>query len=529
MGYRFIDEEVSPPKGRYRFVDEEPTFEERLELALPKTSGIYGAGKEGAKAFLRAQHAVSGAVGKVGKALFVDPMVQVGETIGKTAAYPFQSKGALEEDPTLTPTKGELAGAGLQIASLYPAARGASLITKGLGRVAPALSPAVTARIGQTVAGAATGYAYEAGGKLQKGEAPTPGLMTAIGAALPYGVEIAPKVGAYGIEKASRLGVKAKDIFSPQATVLKKNMEKIITTNFHKAIQPSPASIGKTFAQAKAYDKKTVDSVVNIIEDKPNLSLSTLDGEIKVGSLPDSVAQLDEALPQTMKRIYAESHAFAKATGQKGIEVDMSPVIKELEFVINDANSRIKNPAAVEYAKGLAERIRAEGMTRTPEAVEDLIAKFNADLGAFYKSPVYGQVGHAAIDNMGVNKLRQILDETIGKATGADYQKLKNAYGSMSAIQKDITKRKIMLANKVDAGLVNQLTTIASGQQVARGLVTFDQTTLATAATMKGIERWYKFVHNPDRKIKKMFTLAERLIEKSKGLPREGVKKVLEP
>ena len=86
-----------------------------------------------------------------------------------------------------------------------------------------------------------------------------------------------------------------------------------------------------------------------------------------------------------------------------------------------------------------------------------------------------------------------------------------------------------MLANKVDAGLVNQLTTIASGQQVARGLVTFDQTTLATAATMKGIERWYKFVHNPDRKIKKMFTLAERLIEKSKGLPREGIKKVLEP
>lgn len=86
-----------------------------------------------------------------------------------------------------------------------------------------------------------------------------------------------------------------------------------------------------------------------------------------------------------------------------------------------------------------------------------------------------------------------------------------------------------MLANKADAGLVTQLTNIASGQQVARGLVTFDPTTLATAGVMKGIERWSRHVWSPDRKIKKMFTQAERLIERSKGLPREGIKKVLEP
>ena len=142
-------------------------FEERLGIASPTALGVYGAGKE------------------VGKAL-ISPLQQAGETIGKAAAYPFQSKEALAYDPTLTPTKGELVGAPLQIASVaLPYGR----IAKGAGALAGKVLPSALAKVaGQATAGAAGGYAYEAGEKLQKGEAPIPGLSTALGAAIPSAI-----------------------------------------------------------------------------------------------------------------------------------------------------------------------------------------------------------------------------------------------------------------------------------------------------------------------------------------------------
>ena len=122
---------------------------------------------------------------------------RAGETIGKTAAYLARPEGLSPEaakEAGLKPTKGELVGAGLQIAATaIPYGR----IAKGAGMVAgKVLSPLAAELVGGATAGAVGGYTYEAGEKLAKGETPTPGATTLLGAAIPPAVS--------GIGKAAR-------------------------------------------------------------------------------------------------------------------------------------------------------------------------------------------------------------------------------------------------------------------------------------------------------------------------------------
>ena len=325
-----------------------------------------------------------------------------------------------------------------------------------------------------------------------------------------------------------KVGTKVKDVFSPQAVKLQKQLSKTIEEKFFKAIQPSPSSVGKTFAQKEVYSKKIVDATKNVIENKSNLTLFSPDKGSAVGVLPESVEQFSQAIEQTMKNTFTKYDTIAKAAGQKGAMVNVSPIVKELNEIATDSVINIKSPSTALYAKSMARRF-ADKQQLSPSEAQDLIAIFNSDLNAFYKNPSLSSAGKARTDALAVNNLRKLLDETIEQLEGTGYQQLKRDYGALKALQGDVQKRTNALANKNAQGLIHDLADTWAGHQAIRSILTGDPVTLASSATVKGLSMWQKYIRNPNRMIKGMFKNAEILLEKSKTFPREGVKKVLEP
>ena len=241
--------------------------------------------------------------------------------------------------------------------------------------------------------------------------------------------------------------------------------------------------------------------------------------------LPESVEQFSQAIEQTMKNTFTKYDTIAKAAGQKGAMVNVSPIVKELNEIATDSVINIKSPSTALYAKSMARRF-ADKQQLSPSEAQDLIAIFNSDLNAFYKNPSLSSAGKARTDALAVNNLRKLLDETIEQLEGTGYQQLKRDYGALKALQGDVQKRTNALANKNAQGLIHDLADTWAGHQAIRSILTGDPVTLASSATVKGLSMWQKYIRNPNRMIKGMFKNAEILLEKSKTFPREGVKKV---
>ena len=476
-------------------------------------------------------------------------MAYAQKSMGQSKPSP-ESQTPISPEPALTPSvkpsfwEQHPTGAGFLKA-------GIEIPAMAIGAIGGAAAGAPTGFLASPVTGAiGAGLVYGAAKALERGiglERPITTIKEAIttpikevgeGITLESGGVLAGKVLAPVAGKiggkvlapvAGKIGGKVKDIFAPPAKRLQRSIEKTVEEGIHKAIKPSLTSVGQTSAQQKLYNKKATTAVVDMIGNKNNLLLTTAEGEVGAG-LPESIAQFDEAIPQTLKIAFAKSDALAKAAGGKGIIIDVSPLLKELEVIANKSNLKAVKPEITEYASKKMQDF-AQKTTFTPEEAQESIAVLNKSLSAFYAKPSYGTAIPAHIDALVANNIRKSLDTAIGKATGANYQELKNIYGSIKAIEKDVAKRKLALANKDTRGMVQNLADMISGHQAVSGLVRFDPATLAAAGTVKGLEKWLRYLRNPDRMIKKMFTDTERLMEKLKQIPtiKEGVKKALEP
>ena len=421
------------------------------------------------------------------------------ETIGKTAAYltrPSNVTPQMAQEAGLRPTAGEIGGAGLQIgATVLPYGR----LAKGATQLATKAGLPLAKYVGTGAAGAAGGYAFEAGEKIAKGESPTPGLTTAIGAVIPPAAE--------GI--VSKLKSKPLDVL----------LSSTVKEGINKGIRPSVQSTGKTSVQGKAYYEKAQKAVETIVENKPNLEF-VKDGQRVTGTLPKSLTEFSDAIGQTKQSIFAQYDALAQASPQYyGSSVDLTPVAKELESVINNKVLNDLNPShgghgfnVIEYAKTMSKSFSNRGTYTTTEA-QEAVTTLNNSLKAFYSNPSYETASKAAVDAMVANKMRQSLDDVIEKTSGAGYQELKNTYGALKAIEKDVNHRATVDARKNIKGLID-FSDLYSGPALVNGILTMSPTKIASGATVKAIALWHKHINNPNHIITKMFDKTEKIISK---------------
>lgn len=284
--------------------------------------------------------------------------------------------------------------------------------------------------------------------------------------------------------------------------------ETAILDKYNRAIKPTVA--GKANAsQIAEGNTRTVAGLRTIADNKSALSFTDADGNVITGQAPKTVEQLSQAIEQTKSSIFKQYDALAKQAGEKGVTVDLPSIAQELVPVFENKALSIANPKAVTYAKELWTRLKEAGGVDAQTA-QDIIKHYNESLKAFYRNPGYETASQASIDALIANKFREALDKGITSATGEAYQALKNKYGSLASMEKDVARRSTVWGRQNKIGFTDNISNIASGAELVKGLATLDPVSLAAGTTIKGIQLYQKYLNNPDVGVAKIFSEIER-------------------
>lgn len=297
-----------------------------------------------------------------------------------------------------------------------------------------------------------------------------------------------------------RAGLPASAIEGAKS-IIPDSVDPMITERYTKAVRPTV--VGKaTATQMDTANSRAVEAVKSIVANKGDLNILDQYGE-PTGKLPETLHQFSQAIEQTKAKIFQQYDALQSQAGEAGAKVDLTPISEELTKVAENPVVKDIHPAVADYADGMAKSL-SERSVYTPSQAQEAIAHLNAKLEAFYKNPTYENASAASVDAMMANKLRSGLDETIDSATGEAYQPLKNQYGALSSIEKDVAHRAIVDARRNVKGLVD-FTDIFSASDLVKGLATQNPAMLASAAAKKGFAEWIKWKNNPNVTVRKMF------------------------
>jgi len=419
--------------------------------------------------------------------------------------------------PVTTPQ--QMFGTGAEIASYYPGAGAVKSLGTGLlkGKILPALKSAVPA---------ATASGALAGGGRSLAEGDSFGQVagkTALGAGIGAvgGAVLAPVGALAGVGARS-----AYNAIRKQSAIARGETDKIvddlIDTSIEKAIRPSVAG-KKTLGQATKYKNQSREAVKTIVENKDNINLTDEFGDVSPG-LPKTLKQFQESIDQVKKKIFGEYDSLKTQAGDQGAVVELSPLVKELATLRGNKALQDIRPGTISYINSQIQKFSKRGAEAgdslgmfqsvppkyTAQEAQDAIKILNESLEAFYKNPSSDTAARASVDALIANNLRKGLDESIEKAIGPGYQALKNKYGALSAIEKDVAHRSVVEGRRANKGLID-FSDIFSAGDVVSGILSQNAGLIAKGAIQKGVASYFKFLNNPNKIIEKMFGEVDNL------------------
>jgi hypothetical protein len=295
------------------------------------------------------------------------------------------------------------------------------------------------------------------------------------------------------------------------------SVDDTINTTISKAIRPSTAGKNTTSQTAKYYEKGR-EAVKAIFDNKDNLVFD--DPTHPFGfttKLPENLNEFSSAIEQTKIAKFNEYNALVKQASGVDVKVQLSNIAKELESVADNSVLKTIRPEIAKYARGQALRF-SNKTSFTPEEAQEAVKIYNDSLQAFYKNPTYETSSRATIDAAVANNLRQALDDSIlnmpevnptANVNPKTYQQLKNQYGALKSIEKDVNRRAIVDARKNVKGLID-FADIFSGSQILKGIISMNPAEFTSGVAKKGIGEYIKYLNNPNRMIKDMFKVMSK-------------------
>lgn len=307
-----------------------------------------------------------------------------------------------------------------------------------------------------------------------------------------------PKVDLSKVIDVEAIGMKV----GPVAPGVAKALDEAIT----KGIKPKMRG---TAAQTERFRTKAKQAFVVINEKRTSF---TDDAGISVQRNPTNRSEMLDAIGQSKKQVFSEYDSLAKESGLTGARIDIEKIVTSLEKVTNDLSF---SPEIRNYANTLIPAI-SELQGASPSVIQARIQDFNNSLGSFYEGRV--SKGRAQLDASVANLLRVGLDKQINSLTGANYQALKNQYGALSTIERDVARQVAVEARKADKGLID-FTDIFTGGDLLFGLVGANPAMIAKGLTGRALKEYFKYINNPNRYIKKVFDALEQ--SDIKPIPRQ--------
>lgn len=276
-----------------------------------------------------------------------------------------------------------------------------------------------------------------------------------------------------------------------------------------KGVKPS---MKPTAAKATEYTTKAREAFKVVNEYKPTFVDDV--GEPIVRN-PKNTSELLDAIGQSKSKVFTEYDNLAKETGDAGASISVTPVINRLVEVSGNLKY---NPDIRNYASELVGQMQ-ELQGASPSIIQARIQDLNSSLGALYDGRI--TKAKAQIDASVAAKLREELDSQINRFTGANYQELKNKYGALSTIERDVARQVAVQARKANKGLID-FTDIFTGGDLIMGVLGANPAVIARGLAGRGLKEWMKYLNNPDRYIQKAFEALDKvpIVPKPRNKPK---------
>jgi len=283
----------------------------------------------------------------------------------------------------------------------------------------------------------------------------------------------------------------------------------VIDAGISKAVRPS--TLGKrNFSQIKSYKNKSQDAVKTIVENKSKLNLVD-DAGNTVNRLPQTLDEFSQAIEQTKTTMFNTYDDLTKQTGQQGGSVDLGRMSDKLTPIIKNRAIYAKDPRVIQHAVEIQKRFKEIGKVGVKEA-DDLVKFYNNSLTAYNKNPTYDMANIVDVDALIVNNLRTSLDKTISSATGRNFQAIKNKYGSLKVIEKDVASRATVYGRQNIKGLADYTDIFSAGDAI-RGIISRNPALIAKSILQHTAKQSIKKINDANNIVKNMFKQVDKFHE----------------
>lgn len=341
-----------------------------------------------------------------------------------------------------------------------------------------------------------------------------------IASILPVGKIIKEGVGL-GKGLVSETGAIARDTIKtmnatlPETTkeFIDQRINQVVKENINKAVRTSSA--GKTsIPLLEKYFERSGTAVKDIIDNKPNLSITNKIGETVNGVLPETRFQAAQASDNTKKLLFKEFNDMQLRAGEKGSMLSLEPIAKELDAVISNPALQADKTgrSVIAYAEEQQVILRKMKDGLTPQQAQDWISNANAKFETAYRKGTYEEASKAGTDMGIASMMRKKLDALIESTEGKGYQDFKLRYGAQKEFGEGVTKAGFASLGEKN---IPNFFDITSGAALAHGLLTLNPVTILTAGFMESMNLLRRKFTNPDTYIKKMFTDSEKIMSQT--------------
>ena len=274
-------------------------------------------------------------------------------------------------------------------------------------------------------------------------------------------------------------------------------LDKTIETGINKGLKPTVVG-KKTLPRYEQFFDNANEAVKTIAANKDKINILDENGEKVLH--PRTASEMAQAVDQAKNVIYKQYHDLAVQAGDNGAQFNAQPVIDELTKFASADNKKLP-PQTRKYAEELIAEI-SELHGQTPDVIEERIKDLNSSLAGFYEGRTNKAI--ARIDASVAQKMREELDNNILNSAGEGYQELKNKYGALKSIEKEVNHRAIVNARKANKGVLD-MTDVFTGGDLAAGVLTMNPALIAKGAVGRGIKEVWSAMNNPENKIRDMF------------------------
>ena len=269
----------------------------------------------------------------------------------------------------------------------------------------------------------------------------------------------------------------------------------------------APTVVWKKWAkETEAFQENVVKSMDTILENKDKIKLVDENWEI-ISSKPESLLAYSEAIWQTKPIIFNKYNDIKKSLWED-VKIPTSNILQELNTLLRDRTLNITDPWIKDYIRTqITELSNLNNLT--PTEAQTMSQRLNNSLTLFYKKPNPNDIGKNMVNALINNNLKKELSNSIMESVWDNrYDILKKQYSELLWVEKEVAHRALVEGRKANKWLLD-MTDVFTAGELMLWISTMNPAIVAKSVVQKGMTEYFKFLNNPNNKIKKLFNKVE--------------------